>query len=208
MAKKPVLLTTCYLPPAGWFSLLDSRPVVLEKHETYTRQSYRNRCHIGSERGMLPLSVPVNKPNGNHTRIDEVQIFNGEKWYLKHWRAIQSAYESSPFFLYYADDLKPFFTGKHRNLWKYNLELIETLCSLTDISPDISFTESFKKESENVVDLRTFFTPKKPVQGTFPPYTQVFSDRHGFLPGLSILDVIFNLGPETKSYLSRIRLPF
>jgi len=208
MTEKPVLLTTAYLPPIGWYSLLLHHPVVLEKQETYTRQSYRNRCHIYSEKGILPLSVPVSKPQGHHTRIGDVQIFNGEKWYLKHWRAIQSAYEASPYFLYYQDELKPFYSGNHHNLWEFNKQLTETLCALMGISPRWDLTTTYEKHPEKRVDLRQAFSPKTPVKGNFPPYTQVFSDRHGFLPGLSILDLLFNLGPESKSYLSRVRLPF
>jgi hypothetical protein len=208
MTKNSVLLTTAYLPPISWFSLLLHHTVILEKQETYARQSYRNRCHIYSERGILPLSVPVTRLRGHHTRIDDVQIYNGEKWYLKHWRAIQSAYEASPYFLYYQDELKPFYSGKYQSLWAFNKALTETLCALMDISPRWEVTTTYEKHPENGMDLRQAFSPKKPLSRDFPPYTQVFSDRHGFLPNLSILDLLFNLGPESKSYLSHIRLPF
>ncbi len=204
MKKKTILLSTAFLPPAGWFSLLLNHPVSIEKHENYQRQTYRNRCLIYSEKGILPISVPVNRPYGNHTPITEVLIFNNEKWYLKQWRAIRSAYEASPFFLYYQDDLKPFFNGHHENLFQFNLELVLKICALLEISPDLHFTEKFEKTPEDKMDLRHFFSPKKPVQGHFPPYTQVFADRHGFIPNLSILDVLFNLGPEGKIYLSQI----
>ena len=208
MTKEPVLLTTAYLPPISWFSLLLNHTVVLEKQETYTRQSYRNRCHIYSERGILPLSVPVNRPRGHRTPVTEVQIFNGEKWYLKQWRAIQSAYEASPYFLYYQDELKPFYNGNHHNLWEFNKQLTETVCELLGITPRWEVTTVYEKHPEKAIDLRSVFSPKKPLNGNFPSYTQVFSDRHGFLPDLSIIDLLFNLGPESKSYLSRVRLPY
>ncbi len=208
MSTNPILLSTAFLPPSGWFSLLLKHPVTIEKYENYQRQTYRNRCLIYSEKGILPISVPVNRPSGNHTPITEVRIFNNEKWYQKQWRAIRSAYEASPFFLYYQDDLKPFFNGYSGNLFHYNHSLILKLCELMEISPDLHFTTKFEKEPVTMTDLRRFFSPKKQTPGHFPAYTQVFSDRHGFIPNLSILDVLFNLGPESKDYLVQITLSY
>ncbi len=202
---KPVLLATAYLPPAAYFALLLAKPVIIERHETYPKQTYRNRCLIYSEKGVMALSIPVHKPRGNHTKTGEVEIANYDKWYLRHWRAIEAAYSASPYFLYYRDELKPFFEGKHRQLFRYNYELIEKLCQLTDIQPEITFTDHFEKNPEEVTDLRYIMSPKnKPVAKHFPEYIQVFSDRHGFLPDLSVIDILFNLGPETKRYLKSI----
>ncbi len=203
-SEKTVLLSLAYLPPMSWFSLLLKHPVRIEQHETYRRQSYRNRCHIYSERGVLPLSIPVSKPNGNHTIISKAEIFNNEKWYLKHWRAIQSAYEASPYYLYYKDDLQDFYTGNFDNLFDFDRQLLEKICELLDIQPQISFTEYFEKNPTEIRDLRHHFTPKKQVTGTFPEYIQVFSSRHGFLPDLSIIDLLFNLGPDSNNYLEKI----
>ncbi len=197
-----------YLPPVSWFSLLLKYPVQIEQHETYQRQSYRNRCLIYAERGVLPLSIPVNKTNGNHTPVSAVQIYNGERWYLNHWRAFQAAYEASPYFLYYKDELLDFYQGSHENLFEFDKQLLFKLCSLLEINAEISFTKQFEKHPASVHDLRNFFSPKKPVHGSFPEYIQVFSSRHGFLPDLSIVDMLFNLGPESKNYLSGINLEF
>jgi len=208
MAQTPVLLSTAYLPSVSWFSLLLKHPIRIEQYETYQRQSYRNRCLIYSERGVLPLSIPVSKPNGNHTVITDIQIFNEEKWHRSHWRAFQSAYEASPYFLYYKDEFEDFYSGNFDNLFDFNNQLILKLCTLMEITPEISHTEKFEKFPENTYDLRNFFSPKKPSSGSFPEYIQVFSSRHGFLPDLSIVDLLFNLGPESKSYLSTIHLVF
>jgi hypothetical protein len=204
MPQQSVLLSSAFFPPVGWFSLLLRYSVFIESQENFQRQTYRNRCVISSERGTLPLTVPVNKPGGNHTSVTEVRIFNGEKWYLKHWRAIQSAYEASPYFLYYSDDIKPFFSGEYENIFDFNLEIIKKLCDLIEITPQFEITTSFEKKPKNHYDLRQAFSPKKTVSGHFPIYPQVFIDRHGFIPNLSILDVLFNLGPESKSYLARV----
>lgn len=204
MAHKKILLSVAYLPPIGWFSLLLKYPVIIEKHETYLRQSYRNRCLIYSERGILPLSVPVTRPNGNHSLTSAVQIYNNGKWYLKHWRAIRSAYENSPYFLYYKDDLKPFYNGSFNHLFQFDMQLIEKLCVLMEIHPQINFTKTFEKEPSDSLDLRDTFSPKRISSFSQPEYIQVFADRHGFIPGLSVLDLLFNLGPESKKYLADI----
>ncbi len=206
--EKTVLLSIAYLPPVSWFSLLLKYPVQIEKHETYQRQSYRNRCLIYSERGVLPLSIPVSKPNGNHSLITDVVIYNGEKWYQNQWRAFQSAYEASPYFLYYKDEFQDFYTGGFDNLFDYDKQLMLKACELLEIQPQLYYTGKFEKSPANTYDLRNFFTPKKPVCGSFTKYIQVFSSRHGFLPDLSILDLLFNIGPESKSYLYQIDLEF
>ncbi|UBM61674.1 WbqC family protein [Candidatus Sulfidibacterium hydrothermale] len=206
--QNPILLSTAWFPPAGWFSLLPEHPVLIEAFETYPKQTYRNRCHIFSERGVLPLSVPVKQPKGHHTPITEVTVFNDEKWFLKHWRAIHSAYQGSPYFLYYADEIKPFFSGEFDNLFQMNRMIIEKLCELIEIPFVWQTTSYFEKQVTDASDFRDAFSPKKKQEGIFPEYVQVFSDRHPFQANLSILDVLFNLGPETKDYLSRIRLFF
>ncbi len=206
--KKTVLLSIAYLPPVSWFSLLLKHPIRIEQHETYQRQSYRNRCLIYSERGVLPLSIPVSRPNGKHSHTSEVPIYNGEKWYLKHWRAFQSAYEASPYFLYYKDEFKDFFNGGFEKLFDFDIQLILKLCEIIEVHPEISFTDKFEKDPTDSLDLRNTFSPKKSPHYSFPEYMQVFSNRHGFLPDMSISDLLFNLGPESKSYLSRINLEF
>jgi hypothetical protein len=207
-SEKTVLLSIAYLPPVSWFSLLLKYPVRIEKHETYQRQSYRNRCLIYSERGKLPLSIPVSKPNENHTLITDVVIYNGEKWYQNQWRAFQSAYEASPYFLYYKDEFQDFYTGGFDNLYDYDKQLMLKTSELLGIQPQLNYTVKFEKSPANTYDLRNFFTPKKPVCGSFTEYIQVFASRHGFLPDLSILDLLFNLGPESKRYLSKVNLEF
>jgi len=154
----------------------------------------------------MSLSIPVAKPLGNHTPTTQVLLKNKDKWYLKHKRAIQSAYESSPFYLFYKDDLEKFLSGKYENLFELNFRLIQQLSDLIGIKPQITFTEKFEREPDGVVDLRNRISPKqKEICCDFPSYIQVFSDRKGFIPNLSILDLLFNLGSETKRYLENLQ---
>ncbi len=153
----------------------------------------------------MPLSVPVTKPLGNHTPTNQILLRNEDKWFIKHRRAIQSAYESSPFYLYYKDDLNELLSGNYDNLMKLNHAIILKICDLIQIKPQITFTEEFEKEPVTAVDLRNEINPKKePIAAEFPFYIQVFSDRKGFIPNLSMLDVLFNLGSESKTYLENI----
>jgi hypothetical protein len=203
--EKPILISTAYFPPVEYFALLAKFPVIVEQHETYKKQSYRNRCEIFSEKGIMPLSVPVTKPLGNHTPTNQILLRNEDKWFIKHRRAIQSAYESSPFYLYYKDDLNELLSGNYDNLMKLNHAIILKICDLIQIKPQITFTEEFEKEPVTAVDLRNEINPKKePIAAEFPFYIQVFSDRKGFIPNLSMLDVLFNLGSESKTYLENI----
>lgn len=207
MNQEPVFLSIAYLPPVSYFALLLQHPVLIEKQETFPKQTYRNRCRIYSDKGIMSLSIPVTKPLGNHTPTDGILIRNEDKWYLRHWRALLAAYESSPYFLYYKDELEPFFQGTDENLFQYDLNLIQKMSEIIGFEPDIQFTEQFEKNPSGITDFRQAIHPK---QGNlsidFPSYFQVFNDKHGFIPDLSIADLLFNLGPETKSYLSRIKI--
>jgi hypothetical protein len=179
--------------------------VFIEIHETYPKQTFRNRCEIFTEKGQMSLSIPVTKVFGNRTKTSQVVINNAEKWQLKHWRAIESAYLSSPFFLYYKDEVQDFFSGEHTKLLKFNLDLTNTLCRLIGIQIELQLTDNFILHPDNTNDFRNSIHPKKsPTISNFPEYLQVFSDRHEFIPNLSIIDLIFNLGPESKNYLENL----
>jgi len=201
-----LLLSTAYLPPIEYFAHLVKYPQVLvEQYETYPKQTYRNRAEIYTEKGRMALSIPVTKINGNRTKTNEIIINNSERWQLNHWRAIDSAYIASPFFLYYKDELFPFFEEPKSGLLSMNTNITVVLCNLIGVDAQIAFSERFETEPENTLDLRSFIHPKKPaVLSHFANYEQVFANRHGFIPNLSIIDLLFNLGPETKSYLDNL----
>ena len=197
------LFSSAYLPPIEYFHfLLKTENAVIEKFETYKKQTYRNRCNIYTERGLTTLSIPITKPFGNHTKTSEVEIFYSENWQLNHWKTIRSAYQASPFFLYYKDELEIFYKKKFSRLFDFNNQLLQTLIEMLEIDVNILFSEHFEKPSENENDLRFKLSPKEnSLITSLQPYSQVFDDRHGFLPNLSILDLLFNLGPEAGIYL-------
>lgn len=177
----------------------------MEQFETYPKQTYRNRCSILTGNGQLSLSIPVSKINGNHTQTKDIGLFNEEKWQLKHWRAIHSAYNASPYFLYYADELEVFFNTNYERFFEFNLALTKTVCKLIGFEPTISLTETFELKPEFAIDHRNTISPKKQASlKYFPPYVQVFGSRYPFMANLSIIDLLFNLGPETYTYLKNL----
>jgi WbqC-like protein family len=198
-----ILLSTAYFPPVSYFKeLIQQKSIQIETQETYQKQTFRNRCNIYSANGKLPLVFPVIKPNGNHSKINEIKLSEQENFGLKHWRAIKSAYNASPFLMYYEDDLAPLFEPETKLLLDHNMRILHTLFELLELDIEISFTSDFQKSPVNTNDLRTTFNPKKNGTGSgFKTYTQVFESKFGFIEDLSILDALFNLGPETVAYL-------
>lgn len=205
----PVLLPAACLPETGFFCWLYHSPsVVIEIHETYPKQTCRNRYRIATANGPLTLSIPVVKTDGNHTPITRVKLNRAENWGRIHWRAIESAYNKSPFFLYYKDDFEWIFQNPPELLLDFNLAMLELSCKFAGIKQGFNFTESYQKCPVELFDLRENIMSKHPVsQGFdirhFESYIQVFSDRMEFIPNLSILDLLFNLGPDTGDYLKR-----
>lgn len=201
-----ILLSTAYLPPVEYMALLlKYGNAIIEKEETYPKQTYRNRCSILTANGILNLSIPVSKPNGNNTKTKDISIINSSTWYTNHWRAMSSAYSGSPFFLYYKDYLQKFFIGKYDNLLEYNTELMKVLISLVGIDCEITYSNSFVKPNSITNDARYSVTPKKKTYiNSYNKYIQVFSNKFDFIPNLSIIDLLFNLGPEAKDYLNNM----
>lgn len=201
-----ILLPTAYFPPISYFVYLTrSREACIEQMETFPKQTYRNRCEIMTASGKAKLIVPITKPQGNHTLTRDIGICYREPWREQHWKTLQSAYSSSPFFTYYTDTLQPLFESEDIILINHNSSILQTITGLIGIQPTIKFTDDFEKQPETKLDLRSGLSSKKsPFQLEFSPYPQVFSHKYGFIPNLSILDVLFNLGPEAGRYLEKL----
>lgn len=198
-----ILLPTAYLPPVHYFSyLMKAERIIIEQFETYPKQTYRNRCEILTANGKFSLTIPVSKPYGNHTMTKDIGIANYQNWQTLHWRTIESAYANSPFFLYYKDHLLPLFQKKYHNLLHYNLELLKVLFEILEIDKPVILTTSYHKTVTDIFDIREVITTKKPFTDfAFKTYYQVFEDKFGFTPGLSILDLVLNMGTESTEIL-------
>ncbi len=192
--KEEVLLSTAYLAPVEYYvALANADKILIEQHENYIKQSYRNRCRIGAPNGTMDLTIPVEK-NGKEL-IRDIKISEHADWQIHHWRSIETAYNSSPFFEYYKDDLLPFYNKEWKFLWDFNLEIQNKILELLDFSPNIEFTEKFENGFEGM-DLRNTIHPKNKTNIFIQPYYQVFEQKYGFQNNLSIIDLLFNMGNE------------
>lgn len=206
-ANHKTILPMAYLPPISWYYfMMNSEEIYIEQYETYPKQTYRNRCQIYTERGVMPLSIPVTKLNGNHTLTRDVLISGTEKWQRHHWRSIINAYQNSPYFLYYRDEIETCFDDTDQTLLAFNTKCTQLLNDLIGIDKKILLTESYEHSYNDALDMRAISPKKKWYEGYFTPYLQVFSEKHGFIPDLSIIDLLFNFGPDTKAYLDNLLL--
>lgn len=168
-------------------------------YEHFVKQSIRNRCEIYGANGRLRLTIPKQRKGSSKTIIKKIKISYKEDWQKIHWNAIKSAYNSSPFFEYYQDKIVTFFKKKECNLVDFNNKLQEVILDLLEENKYPDFTTSYHHKTD-FTDLRQhdFMLEKS------SKYNQVFMEKHGFIPNLSILDLLFNLGPESSSYLHNI----
>jgi hypothetical protein len=209
--KTEVLLSSAYLGPIQYFTKLISYPVIyIEYCESYLKQSYRNRTVIVTANGPLQLSLPVADGPRAKGPIRDLKLSYDQPWQQIHWRGISSAYNNSPFFEYYADDLAPFF---HEKKWKFlfdfNAEIQTAILKAINLKVTIQYTTDYILQGEvpeTLADFRYSIHPKHQKQDPdqhFHPtlYTQVFHEKWGFVPNLSIIDLLFNEGPQTINHL-------
>ena len=246
MEDKTILLSSTYFGPVQWYQKLNRHHCVIEQYDNFVKQTYRNRCVIASANGPQTLTVPTERYDGLKCPMRDIRISDHGNWRHLHWQALMSAYGETPFFEYYADDLRPYFEERRWTyLLDFNLDILHTLCSLLDVRPTLSLSDhyittdaptavhaapttahaaatattggsdSMGEEAElnaesklfeeakgagcNFIDLRDAIRPKRPLPDSEfnpRPYYQVRAARHGFLPNLSVLDLLFNEGPE------------
>lgn len=197
-----VLLHPTYCPSIETFvAIAKADSVVMEVQDNYQKQTYRNRCYIYAANGKLQLSIPVVFSQKNRQKYSEVKIANTYKWQDNHWKSLESAYRTSPFFEFYADELQPLFTETFDTILEFNLKCFELICDCLQLELDYSKTEVYDKEPKNTIDYRALVNAKKETIIPLKPYTQVFKAKHGFINNLSILDLLFNEGTNAVSYL-------
>ena len=209
------LLQTTYFGPIQWYQKLYRYDhCLIEQYDSYQKQTYRNRCVIATANGPQALTVPVEGTN-EKCLVKDLRISDHNNWRRIHWNALLSAYSESPFFDYYADDIHPFFEKKYDFLIDFNEAIRQKVCELMDIHPNVEYTQSFLSPLTSnpspithhpspLIDFREVINAKHPqADPDFQPqrYWQVFEGKHGFQANLSILDLLFNMGPESIFYL-------
>ena len=196
------LLQTTYFGPIQWYQKLYRHDhCLIEQYDSFQKQTYRNRCVIATANGTQALTVPV---ESDKQAVKDVRISDHNQWRRVHWNALQSAYSESPFFEYYADDLRPFFEKKYEFLIDFNENIRQKICELIDIHPNVEYTSEYILHLSSLDDFRDVINAKHPKPDTdfeAKAYWQVFQHKHGFQPNLSILDLLFNMGPESIFYL-------
>ncbi len=201
-----LLVSTAYLPNINFFEeILRSEKIFIEKYENFPKQTYRNRTYILSANGVMPLVVPVNKGRSGKILTKDITLNYDENWQKQHFRSIMSAYKSAPFYDFFIDEFLIFFEKKYKFLIDFNFDILLKINKLLHIEKEIGFTDEFVKNVDiNTKDLRfslNFKNFDKQIITSQKPYIQVFADRFDFVANLSIIDLIFNLGPEARTYL-------
>lgn len=193
MTNSALLLSLCYLPPVSWCTAAwNSEVLVIEACEHYQKGTWRNRCLIAGPNGIQRLSIPLEKGKNQQMPIREVRIAYSEPWQRQHWRSIRTAYGNAPFFEHYAGEFAPFYEKRYTFLFDYNLDLLILILQKKLGWPgEIRLSTQYQTPDEDSVS------------GGFlaKPYPQVFEDRHGFLPDLSVLDLLFCCGKEAVAVL-------
>ncbi|WP_282050938.1 WbqC family protein [Maribacter aquivivus] len=197
------LIHPSYFPNILTFSYIMHHPICWEVNDNYQKQTFRNRTYISNDRGKHILSIPIihaGRANGRQ-KYKDVLIDNSYPWQRQHWRTLETAYRTSPFFEFYEDDIRPLYHQTYESLLDFNLKTIETIFECLQLEMPTEKTLAYETTPESKEDFRFLISAKFKPQLNIEPYTQVFGDRHGFTPNLSILDLLFNLGPNSIQYL-------
>ena len=197
-----ILVSSAYLPPVEYFSVISGADqILIEREENYQKQTYRNRCYILSAHGPQILSVPVYLGSLHKTAVKDIRIDYSKRWQQVHQRAITASYNASPYFKFYFEYFEKIISGNHDFLLDLNMELTETILQMLKVKKEISYTTNFEPVGDIKNDFRYKIKPKKESPVSLPEYLQVFIGKEGFVPNLSIIDLLFNMGPEAGEYL-------
>jgi hypothetical protein len=200
--ERKILVSTAYLPPVEYFSIIShADEVYLEKQENYLKQTYRNRCSILSAHGPQLLSVPVYLGSVHKTPIKDIRIDYSKRWQQVHLRAMNASYNASPYFEFYYENIEKIISKNHEFLFDLNIELLESVLEMLKFKITLSPTVDFEPVGNPGNDFRYKISPKVKSHFIHKEYYQVFNPGDGFVPGLSIIDLLFNLGPEAGHFL-------
>lgn len=202
------LLHPAYIPNISTFAVLAQHEVQWEVEDNFQKQTYRNRAYICADRGKLMLNTPIQHVGRSQGRqkYKDIKVDHSENWLRQHWRTLQTAYRTSPFFEYYEDDIAPLYEQPQHFLLDFNLKSIEIICDCLQLNMPTLKTDVYQNKPDDIIDLRSFISAKKKTSVVFEEYSQVFGDRHGFLENMSVLDLLFNEGTNALSYLNKLEL--
>ena len=198
------VFSTAYMPPIAYFKayMQTQNEGCIDAYEHYQKQSYRNRCYLHSPNGVLALTIPIQKQKNGHQVMKDIKISYEYDWQRLHWLTLESCYRSSAYFEYYEHVLEPFYTTKTTYLWEYNLSLFQAICKLLNIYSVVDITNKYEGTEAYKCDFRTLIHPKNNLNIKIEnPYYQVFENKNGFVPNLSIIDLICSQGPRSNTYL-------
>lgn len=198
-----VIFSTAYLGPIEYYiEYIKCDNPILETNENYQKQSYRNRCSIMSANNILNLIIPVKKPKIlNNRKIKKIRLEKRQNWQNLHWKSLQSAYRSSPYFEFYEDKFSPFYNKKYDYLIDVNNDFHKLICTLLKVKPFVKMSKEYSSNYNK--DFRNKITPKLSQKKKLAQYIQVFSNQIGFQANLSVIDLLFNLGPDALDYLKK-----
>lgn len=198
-----LLLTTCYLPPVSYFHCIQQNalPVLIEKYDNFQKQTYRSRTRIATANGIQELIVPIQHSKKERSPMSEKRISYEFDWQRLHWLSLQAAYRNSAYFEYYEDDFAQFYNKKFDFLFDFNIAQLELLLKSLKLKRELSFTDEYFRSVPDAMDFRDRIHPKKESLLLNPKtYYQVFEEKNGFFPDLSIVDLLFSQGPQSKNY--------
>ncbi|OIV43596.1 WbqC family protein [Flavobacterium johnsoniae] len=200
------LLLPTYFPSISHFAVMaQSENITFEMEDNFQKQTNRNRTYIYSPNGIQLLNIPVKHSKSAHQKTKDVRIENEFDWQKQHFKSLEAAYRSSPFFEFFEDDIAPFFEKKHTFLMDLNMEVLDLTAKCLRMKLEFGKTAEYFHETENIADFRYLANGKKDTN-SFEKYTQVFDDKHGFINNLSVLDLLFNEGKFAMDYLKTQKL--
>ena len=182
--------------------MVTAEGICFEAGDNFQKQTNRNRMYIYSPNGIQLLNIPVKHSKEGHQKFKDTKIEDAFDWQKQHFKSLEAAYRSSPFFEYFEDDIRPIFEQKHTYMMDLNFRIMEIVCDCLGMPFSYTTTSEYFHEAEGVKDYRYLVNGKKD-SAQFEPYTQVFEEKHGFINNLSILDLLFNEGRYALNYLKR-----
>ncbi|MFC5284811.1 WbqC family protein [Pedobacter alpinus] len=201
--EKGAVFPLFYLPNVEFFKTLKTYKeddVLIEKLEHYPKQTFRNRAIIACPNGKLMLTVPVKKGDKKRVAYKDKRISNDDNWQHVHWLSLEASYRNSAYFEFYEDVFKPFYHKPYHFLFDFNIELLDVILSALKMPVTYNITSEYEKYGEEIIDFREDFDWRKPSEYVNKPYYQVFEDKIGAQNNLSIVDLLFNQGPQSKSF--------